>query len=58
MQQPHQPVGAEAEHADEGDPRPDIDKLMTNRFSGAIKLSAGEWSLAEKNAQEFRPFVS
>jgi NitT/TauT family transport system substrate-binding protein len=44
--------------AHEGDPRPDVAKGMTNRFVGDVKLSAAEWDEAQKNAQEFRPYVS
>jgi hypothetical protein len=44
--------------AHEGDPRPEISNVMTNRFAGAVKLSPAEWAEAQKNAQEFRPFVS
>jgi hypothetical protein len=43
--------------AHEGDPRPEIAKVMTNRFAGGVKLSSAEWTEAQKNAQEFRPFV-
>jgi len=31
--------------------------MMTNSFAGGIKLSPAEWSEAQKNAQEFRPYV-
>ncbi len=41
-----------------GDPRPDVAKLMTNRFAGAVKLSAAEYATASKHADEFRPLVS
>jgi NitT/TauT family transport system substrate-binding protein len=44
--------------AHEGDPRPETPNVMTNRFAGAVKLSPAEWAEAQKNAQEFRPFVS
>jgi NitT/TauT family transport system substrate-binding protein len=44
--------------ANEGDPHPVIDKAMTNRFIGGVKLSAAEWAEAHKNAQEFRPYVT
>src|SRR6201981_2718571 len=44
--------------AHDGDPRPEISNVMTNRFAGAVKLSPAEWAEAQKNAQEFRPFVS
>jgi NitT/TauT family transport system substrate-binding protein len=41
-----------------GDPRPEIASVMTNRFVGGVKLSPTEWTAAQKNAQEFRPYVS
>ena len=44
--------------ANEGDSRPVIDKAMTNRFIGGVKLSTVEWAEAHKNAQEFRPYVT
>jgi ABC-type nitrate/sulfonate/bicarbonate transport system substrate-binding protein len=44
--------------AHEGDQRPVIDKVMTNSFAGGLKLSPAEWDQAQKNAQEFRPYVS
>ena len=44
--------------ANEGDPRPAIDKTMTNQFAGGVKLTEAEWAAAQKNAQEFRPFVT
>jgi hypothetical protein len=31
---------------------------MTNRFVGAIALTEEEWGQTQKNAQEFRPYVS
>jgi len=42
----------------EGDRRPEIATMMTNRFVGGLKLSSAEWDQAQKNAQEFRPYVS
>ena len=44
--------------ANTGDPRPEIAQVMTNKFIGNVKLTSGEWSEAQKNAQEFRPYVS
>jgi len=44
--------------AREGDQRPEIAKVMTNRFVGGLQLSPAEWDQAQKNAQEFRPYVS
>jgi NitT/TauT family transport system substrate-binding protein len=44
--------------AHEGDQRPAIDQMMTNSVAGGIKLSPAEWDQAQKNAQEFRPYVS
>ncbi|HEX3538525.1 MAG TPA: hypothetical protein VHU15_17330, partial [Stellaceae bacterium] len=43
--------------ANPGDRRPDTAKLMTNRFGG-LKLTPGEYAIAVKNADEFRPYVS
>lgn len=40
------------------DPRPDVAKLVTNRFAGAVKLSPAEYATASKHADEFRPLVS
>jgi len=42
----------------EGDQRPDIAGMMTNRFAGGLKLSPAEWDQAQKNAAEFRSYVS
>ena len=44
--------------AAEGDPRPEVAKTMTNRFCGGVRLSPAEWAQVQKNAQEFRPYVS
>ena len=44
--------------AHEGDHRPEIANMVTNRFVGGLKLSPTEWDQARKNAQEFRPYVS
>ena len=43
--------------ANPGDQRPDVTKLMTNQFAG-LKLAAEDWSQAQKNAAEFRTYVS
>jgi NitT/TauT family transport system substrate-binding protein len=40
------------------DKRPTVADIMTNRFAGGVKLSAAEWEQTQKNAQEFRTFVS
>jgi hypothetical protein len=32
--------------------------MMTNRFTGTTKLTPAEWEQTQKNAQEFRPYVS
>ena len=40
------------------DKRPQVSEIMTNRFVGGLKLSPVEWAEAQKNAQEFRPYVS
>jgi len=44
--------------AHEGDQRPDIAGMMTNRFVGGLKLSPAEWDQARKNAAEYRSCVS
>ncbi|HVH79344.1 MAG TPA: ABC transporter substrate-binding protein [Stellaceae bacterium] len=44
--------------ANPGEIRPDVTKLMTNKFAGSIKFSPAEWERAQKNASEFRAFVS
>jgi NitT/TauT family transport system substrate-binding protein len=44
--------------ASPGDTRPDVGKLMTNRFAGGVKLTPDEWIQAQKNAAEFRAYVS
>jgi hypothetical protein len=31
---------------------------MTNKFTGGIKFSDGEWQTAQKNCQEFRAYVT
>ena len=41
-----------------GDKRPDIAAMMTNKFTGAIKVDDAEWALAQKNCQEFRAYVT
>ena len=40
------------------DKRPAVADMMTNRFVGAIALTEEEWGQTQKNAQEFRPYVS
>jgi NitT/TauT family transport system substrate-binding protein len=44
--------------AHEGDQRPEIVNMMTNRFVASLELSPAEWDQAQKNAREFRPYVS
>jgi ABC-type nitrate/sulfonate/bicarbonate transport system substrate-binding protein len=44
--------------AKEGDQRPEVPKMMTNRFVGDHKPSAAEWDQMQKNAQEFRTYLS
>jgi NitT/TauT family transport system substrate-binding protein len=44
--------------ANPGEPRPDVTQLMTNQFVGGIKLSPAEWETAQKNAAEFRAYLS
>ncbi len=40
------------------DKRPAVAEMMTNRFTGTTKLTPAEWEQTQKNAQEFRPYVS
>jgi NitT/TauT family transport system substrate-binding protein len=40
------------------DKRPAVAEMMTNRFAGTTKLTPAEWEQTQKNAQEFRPYVS
>jgi hypothetical protein len=40
------------------DKRPDVDSMMSNKFTGAIKFSDAEWDQTQKNCQEFRAYVS
>jgi hypothetical protein len=44
--------------ARETDKRPSVADMMTNRFAGTIALTPAEWEQTQKNAQEFRPYVS
>lgn len=44
--------------AKEGDPRPDITKVMTNQFVGGVKPTAAEFEQMQKNAAEFRAYLS
>jgi NitT/TauT family transport system substrate-binding protein len=41
-----------------GDKRPDLDRMITNRFTGGVKLSAAEWRQVQKSAQGFRAYVT
>ena len=40
------------------DKRPAVAEMMTNRFAGTTKLTPAEWEQTQKNAQEFRLYVS
>src|SRR5271156_5061886 len=40
------------------DKRPPVSDMMPSRFAGSLKLTAAEWEQTQKNAQEFRPYVS
>jgi NitT/TauT family transport system substrate-binding protein len=40
------------------DKRPSIDSMMTNKFAGGIKFTDAELDQAQKNCQEFRPYVT
>ena len=44
--------------ARETDKRPSVAEMMTNRFAGELKLSPAEWDQTQKNAAEFRAYVS
>jgi len=44
--------------AREGDKRPAVAELMTNSFTGGLKLSPEEWEQAQNNAQQCRSYVS
>jgi NitT/TauT family transport system substrate-binding protein len=44
--------------AQPGDKRPEISSVMTNRFTGDIKLSAAEWNAVQQNARQYSPYVS
>jgi NitT/TauT family transport system substrate-binding protein len=44
--------------ANPGDARPDLTKLMTNQFVGGVRLSPDEWARTQKNAEEFRSYLS
>jgi NitT/TauT family transport system substrate-binding protein len=44
--------------AKEGDARPEAAKIMTNQFVGDLKPSAADWDQMQKNAQEFRAYLS
>lgn len=41
-----------------GDQRPELAKIMTNRFAGEIKITSAEWQQIEKSAQEFHSYLS
>ena len=40
------------------DKRPDIDSMMTNKFTGMVKFTDAEWGQAQKNSQEFRAYLA
>jgi hypothetical protein len=40
------------------DKRPIADTMMTNRFVGGVKLSSAEFDRVQKNAKEFRAYVT
>ncbi len=40
------------------DKRPAIDSMMSNKFTGGLKFSEAEYAQAQKNSQEFRPYVT
>jgi NitT/TauT family transport system substrate-binding protein len=40
-----------------GTERPDSDALFTNRFAGAVKLSAAEWDAAQKRFSDYAQYL-
>jgi len=44
--------------AREGEKRPELDSMMTNRFVGGLKPSDAEWAQMQKNSAEFRAYVT
>jgi len=40
------------------DERPPVTSMMSDRFVGGLRLSEREWQQAQKNALEFRPYVT
>ena len=40
------------------DKRPDLDALMTNKFTGTLKLTDAEFATAQKNCAEFGAYLS
>jgi NitT/TauT family transport system substrate-binding protein len=44
--------------AREGEKRPDVAAMLTNRFAGQIRLSDAEWARAGKDMDEFRSYLS
>jgi hypothetical protein len=44
--------------AKEGDRRPEVSQMMTNQFVSDHKPSLAEWDQMQKNAQEFRTYLS
>jgi NitT/TauT family transport system substrate-binding protein len=41
-----------------GDRRPAIDSMVTDKFAGTLRFSDSEWETAQKNAVEFRAYVT
>jgi ABC-type nitrate/sulfonate/bicarbonate transport system substrate-binding protein len=44
--------------AKEGEKRPTVDEMVTNKFAGQIKLSDAEWATAMKGMDEFKGYLS
>jgi hypothetical protein len=44
--------------AKEGEKRPAVADMLTNKFVGGIKLSDAEWATANKGLDEFKGYLS
>jgi hypothetical protein len=42
----------------EGEKRPGVSEMLTNKLVGQLKLSDGEWAQASKGMDEFRGLLS
>lgn len=43
--------------ADKGDKKPAVETIYTNDFAGSVKLSADEWTAAEKRFEPYRKYI-